>query len=295
MWTRFEEHCRAKDNTPLHKDIQEIGYLNFSLVELEKVEYDLLDEREKYWINYYNTLKNGYNCTIGGRGIHSYKRIKIKENNFILESATALGRLMLAESGWSEDFVRDQIKRSINTGKDFLSYHFMELDTYEELTPEDEIRNWIKTLQIRFCGKHIYCNELNMEFDTIAACARYLLENNLYSTNSKIPIQSLVTSIGKQLHGSIQYIQGTNTTYTFNFMPGTTKQTPSINNVAVKKAIYCPQLEKTFESQIEAAQYFIDRKIWGNIKLKTAKLRISNVVCGDFPDYKGYTFQAVEK
>jgi hypothetical protein len=292
MWTRFEEHCRVKDKTPLHQDIQEIGYLNFSLEELEKVDYELLDEREKYWINYYDTFYNGYNRTIGGRGIHSYKRVKSQENGFVFESATSLARLIEEESGWNKNFIRGQIKASIETGKDFLSYHFIDLDTNEELTPEDEVRNWVKTLQIRFCGKHIYCNELEMEFETIAACGRYLLDNNLYFTNSKYPLQSLVTAIGKQLHGATQYIQGINTTYTFNFMPGTTKQTPT-SEVAVKRAVYCPQLDKTFESQIEAARYFIDNGIWPNIKLKTAKLRISNVVCGNFPDYKGYTFQAV--
>jgi hypothetical protein len=26
------------------------------------------DEREKYWIEYYGTFKNGYNATIGGDG-----------------------------------------------------------------------------------------------------------------------------------------------------------------------------------------------------------------------------------
>ena len=294
MWTRFEEHCRAKDNTLLHKDIQELGYLNFNLEEIEKVEYEFLDEREKYWINYYDTFYNGYNMTCGGKGIHSYKRVKVVENGFVLKSATILGRLMFNENSWKEEFVRNQVKRAIQTGNSFLNYHFVELETYEPLTPEDEVINWIKTLQIRFCGKHIYCNELEMEFDTIASCAKYLLENNLYITASKTPVQSLVTAIGKQLHGATNFIQGVNTVYTFDFMPGTTKQEGS-TQVAVKCAVYCPQLDKTFESQIDAARYFIDNKIWGNIKLKTAKLRISDVVRGNFPDYKGYTFKVVDK
>ena len=46
-------------------------------------------------------------------------------------------------------------------------------------------------------------------------------------------------------------------------------------------------------SQIEMAKYFLDNKIWTGIKLKTAKMRISDVVNGNFPDYKGYTFQKV--
>ena len=41
---------------------------------------------------------------------------------------------------------------------------------------------------------------------------------------------------------------------------------------------------------MDAAKYFIDNKIWTGIKLKTAKLRVSDVVRGVFPNYKGYTF-----
>lgn len=32
----------------------------------------MLDEREKYWISYYNSYLNGYNSTIGGRNIELY-------------------------------------------------------------------------------------------------------------------------------------------------------------------------------------------------------------------------------
>lgn len=76
---------------------------------------------------------------------------------------------------------------------------------------------------------------------------------------------------------------------TFYRAPGTTKQ-PGNEHPYQKTKIYCPEINKHFESQSNAAEYFIQNKIWTGIKLKTAKCRISDIVNDVFPDYKGYTF-----
>lgn len=39
----------------------------------------MLDEREKYWINFYDSFHNGYNCTIGGEGRSKYNKQEIIE------------------------------------------------------------------------------------------------------------------------------------------------------------------------------------------------------------------------
>lgn len=295
IWTRWAEHCRSLNMTPLHQAIREVGHNNFTLEELEKVPLEELDNRERYWIAKLDTFNSGYNSTLGGSGIKTYPYIRIVENGFIIESATELGRMMEKETGWKADFVRDQLKKSIRTGESFLEYHFEDIVTDFDLTPEDDVIDWIRTLSIRFCGKHIYCNELDMHFETIASCARYLLENGLYVTQSRMPVQALVTAIGKQLHGTTTHIEAVNGPLTFNFMPGTTKQVGMIENVAKAVKVYCPQIDKTFNSQIEAAKYFVENGIWPRIKVKTAKLRISNVINGDFQDYRGYTFTKVEE
>ena len=48
------------------------GLEHFHIEEIENVENNMLDEREKYWIKYYNSYNNGYNSTIGGREIALY-------------------------------------------------------------------------------------------------------------------------------------------------------------------------------------------------------------------------------
>ena len=57
-------------NYPLSKDLREFGKENFSFEILEECNIEELDEREKYWIKYYDSFHNGYNQTIGGEGIH---------------------------------------------------------------------------------------------------------------------------------------------------------------------------------------------------------------------------------
>lgn len=50
-----------------YRAILKYGFENFEAGILEEVEADLLDEREKYWISYYNTIQpNGYNIKAGG-------------------------------------------------------------------------------------------------------------------------------------------------------------------------------------------------------------------------------------
>lgn len=45
---------------------------NFSFEIVEECSEKFLDEREKYWISYYNSFENGYNATIGGNGQPKY-------------------------------------------------------------------------------------------------------------------------------------------------------------------------------------------------------------------------------
>ena len=290
MWTRFEEHCKPSNTSCIGQAIQQYGYAMFDLTELERVPLEKLDEREKYWIEYYDTFRNGYNQTVGGKCITEGTRLCVIENGYIIASAEEFGRMAQAKVGWSSAAIARRVREVLNTDKTFLSYHFKTDFTNMAFTDYDIVNDWMQTLQIRFCGKHIYCFELQRDFDTIAECGRYLIDNGLSTTTSITPLQSVVTAIGKQLHGTIQYIESTQGPLTFAYLPGTTKQ-PIPEAPFQKTKTYCPQLDKEFSSITEAAQYMISKKLWTGIKVKTAKLRISNVVNGYFPDYKGYVFE----
>lgn len=67
---RFQEHIKDSkskyENRPLYKAMHKYGAEHFFIEEIE--ECDNLEEREIYWIKYYNSFENGYNATLGGDG-----------------------------------------------------------------------------------------------------------------------------------------------------------------------------------------------------------------------------------
>lgn len=88
---RFYQHCATKCsesvlNMAIHKAIKKYGKSNFTIEVIEEVDKDSLNDREKFWIEYYNSYNNGYNSTRGGQdGSTHFKELDtesiIKEYN----------------------------------------------------------------------------------------------------------------------------------------------------------------------------------------------------------------------
>ena len=73
---RYKQHiAEAQKHTQrkLYLAMNTIGVNHFFIQEIEQCEENNLDDREKYWINYYNSYSNGYNMTIGGNGGSIYQ------------------------------------------------------------------------------------------------------------------------------------------------------------------------------------------------------------------------------
>lgn len=66
---RWKEHLRHSDSydQPLYKAMQKYGKENFFIQCLEECPDENLNEREKYWISYFDSYNNGYNATLGGQ------------------------------------------------------------------------------------------------------------------------------------------------------------------------------------------------------------------------------------
>lgn len=86
-WKEHQKDFRRRDfeKRPLYSAIKKYGIENFSIEEVEECPIEILSEREKYWIEYYGSFKNGYNATIGGDGkqyvdydlvVANYKKLK---------------------------------------------------------------------------------------------------------------------------------------------------------------------------------------------------------------------------
>ena len=65
--TRWQNHCKTAigldgmARTKIHSAMKEYGIDNFSFEVLEKCTKENYSEREKYWINFYETNVYGYN------------------------------------------------------------------------------------------------------------------------------------------------------------------------------------------------------------------------------------------
>lgn len=72
---RWKEHCKdyireSKENRPLYRAMNKYGIEKFYIEPIEEVDTTTnnLEERERYWIEYFNSFKKGYNATLGGDG-----------------------------------------------------------------------------------------------------------------------------------------------------------------------------------------------------------------------------------
>ncbi len=86
-WTEHKSCFNKNVQYPLYRAFRKYGIENFKMELVEKCNISDLNDREIYWIQFYDTYKNGYNATLGGEGcrtfnipeediISSYKELK---------------------------------------------------------------------------------------------------------------------------------------------------------------------------------------------------------------------------
>lgn len=76
-WRWSHHKCDLNNNQHHNKHLQSAWNLygadNFDFSVIEETDEDKLNEREIYWINYYDSYHSGYNNDIGGQGCRGYK------------------------------------------------------------------------------------------------------------------------------------------------------------------------------------------------------------------------------
>lgn len=88
---RYQQHCRKLNNNK-HQNIHlqrawnKYGKQNFRFEILEYCSEDLLSDREQYWIDYYDSIRHGYNLTTGGE--QGYELVLTPEQRHIRSKAT---------------------------------------------------------------------------------------------------------------------------------------------------------------------------------------------------------------
>ena len=69
---RFQEHIKDskknQENRPLYNAINKYGVEHFKIEQIEECDEQVVNDRERYWIEFLQTFKYGYNATLGGEG-----------------------------------------------------------------------------------------------------------------------------------------------------------------------------------------------------------------------------------
>ncbi len=85
---RWKEHlyeAKRHNGAPLYKSMRKYGLDKFKIKVIEECNITLLDERETYWIDQYNSYNEGYNQTTGAGGQY---RISEEVKNKISQTMT---------------------------------------------------------------------------------------------------------------------------------------------------------------------------------------------------------------
>ncbi len=176
---RWQEHLREisnSSNRPLYRAMSKYGFKNFEIQEIEYTEN--LEEREKFWIEFYDTFKNGYNATRGGDGT-TYFPYSDQE---VIEKFLELKTIIAVTIFFDCDFKTIQtrlINNKIDYGKVGNIYA--------------ENRSW----QAKEVNQYSLEGEFIQSFATYSEAANWLVDNKFTTAQ----VKHIVTNISKVCRG----------------------------------------------------------------------------------------------
>lgn len=185
--TRWQEHIRESNKErsferPLYRAIRKYGVKNFTLEILEEVSEDVVNEKEVFWINYYDTYQKGYNATKGGDGKSFLDFEKIINDYSSLKNMREVAKL----NNCSEDSVSKILARfsipTLSGGETTKNTHGKKVDMLDKDT-----------------------QEVLLSFSTQADAARHVMENK-YSNIAAL--KSVIGKIGQVCRGKRKTFAG---------------------------------------------------------------------------------------
>lgn len=104
---RWWEHKHDnRSNSLIHLAITKYGEENFTFEVIEECSQDQLNEREQYWIEFYNSFEDGYNLTRGGNSGFYYDIYSIYEKYQELQNIAQTARAIGCSIGTVRNVIR---------------------------------------------------------------------------------------------------------------------------------------------------------------------------------------------
>ena len=130
----------------LYKAFNKYGIENFVCEEIEEVPNDKLDEREKYWIEYYDSYFNGYNSTLGGRTtqLYNWDTDDIIEKYMILKSTRAVATEIGCDHSTIDRILNENgVKRFTPSQQQSKPLYFKKKDEIHHFETTREAAEWL--------------------------------------------------------------------------------------------------------------------------------------------------------
>lgn len=117
--TRWSQHLSnySTNNAVLYRAMRKYGAGIFHIEQLEECDNELLNEKEKYWIEYYDSYKNGYNSTPGGTALPSGKMFQRLDDDLI-------------HTLWDNGLSISEIHEKTNYSSTSIREHLQEYDNF---------------------------------------------------------------------------------------------------------------------------------------------------------------------
>ena len=150
----------------LYKAFNKYGIENFSFEGIEEVPNKDLDDREKYWIEYYDSYLDGYNSTIGGRLVQLYN--------------------------WDVDDIIEKYNE-LKSARKVAEYYGCDHSTIDSILNSNGVKRFTAAEQI---SKPIFLNKDNQElrFETTTEAAKWLIKNKKVKSNNVRCVRQYLTN-----------------------------------------------------------------------------------------------------
>lgn len=123
-WQQHKQQSKERDYA-LYNAFKKYGINNFQPILIEECNNSFLNEREKFWIEYYHThiTKKGYNITYGGNEISDKLKIPVYQydlNGNFIQSYTSINEAQWEISGHAGSTIQQAATNQINSAYGFL-------------------------------------------------------------------------------------------------------------------------------------------------------------------------------
>ena len=180
---RFKEHCqdykrKRCEKRPLYSAMKKYGSEHFHVELIEETNNP--EEREQYWIKFYNSYgPTGYNATMGGDGKKYIDVNKLVEAYNRLETVRAVSR----ETGHDESYISKLLRQA-----------GIQIVSSQELNKEKCSK------KVAQCDKKTH--EQLKTFNSLADAARYLQEKQISTSKDTHGIASHIGHVCKKQRSS---------------------------------------------------------------------------------------------